>query len=224
MPRYTKKSTNKRNRKNNTYKRYRSIKNIVPDSHVVKLRYVDNASLDANIGLTAQHLYRANSIFDPDLTAVGHQPLGHDQWLPFYDHYTVIGSKCTVHFTTANSDASLGSQMVGVLLQDSTASITNPNNIMEQTGSGYKVLTNASAGQTATVSKGFSAKKFFGLQSVKDNRALIGAAQQTNPTELAYFNVYQTALNSTHNPDFVRIIVTIEYTVLYTERKTLAQS
>jgi hypothetical protein len=52
-------------------------------------------SLDpAAVGAGVQ--YASNSIFDPNLTATGHQPLSHDQWSQFYQHYLVMGSKITI--------------------------------------------------------------------------------------------------------------------------------
>lgn len=36
------------------------------------------------------HLFRANGIFDPDVTGTGHQPLYRDQVADLYTNYTVI--------------------------------------------------------------------------------------------------------------------------------------
>lgn len=214
----------KRTRRTRKTKRFKTIRNIVPDSHVVKLKYVEQFNLNAGTGTNAVHVFRANSIFDPSLTTTGHQPLGRDQWLPFYDHYLVIGAKIKCQFISVDADGNTGSQMVGIMLQDSSTSNLNPINIMEQTGSTYKVLTSSDAMQKAVVSKGFSPKKFFGLKDISDNRSLVGAAQDGNPTEGAYWLVYQAPLDPTQNCGTIRCIATIEYLVKYTERKTLAQS
>lgn len=204
----------------------RAQSNVVPRSKVVKLRYVDQFTLDANAGLVSSRVYRANSIHDPDFSGLGHQPLGHDQWGVFYNHYNVIGSKITAKYvSTGIADNAADASMVGILLKDNTTVIIDPKLIMEQTNSGYGILTQADANQTKTIRKGYSTKRFFDVQDVKDNRQLLGATFGTTPTEEAYFHVYQAALNTnTHDPGPILVIITIEYLVQLTERKSLSAS
>jgi len=67
---------------------------------IVKLRYAEDVNISAGIAL-GSYDFRANSIFDPNLTGIGHQPLGHDQWAVFYDHYVVLGARIKVTLTQA---------------------------------------------------------------------------------------------------------------------------
>ena len=220
---YAKRSYKKRSYKKKKSYVPRRIKNIVPDSHMVKLKYVDTVKVNAGASAPNSYVFRANSIQDPDQTGTGHQPLGHDQWAPFYDHYTVVGAKITVRFMSILETAQ-GNAVVGILLKDNATVIVDPLTIMEETGSGYKVVTNADAKGTCMVSKGFSSKRFFGLQSIRDNRQLVGAAFGSNPTEEAYFHIYSAPIDPAVDPGVVDCVVTIEYTVLLTERKSLARS
>lgn len=221
---YKKRTYKKRSRKSTAFTRYRSIKNIVPDSKIVKLRYVQQIGLDAGAGLASAHVFRANSIFDPDYSGTGHQPLGHDQWAVFYDHYNVISSKCTAQFIATGTNSSTDACMVGILLKDNISPITDPTTIMEQSNSGYSFLSGQTASSVKTIRKGYSAKQFFGLKDVKDNRSITGGNMGGNAGDDALFHVYQTALGVTDNPRSIDAIVTIEYLVQLTERKTLAQS
>lgn len=68
----------------------------------VKLRYRENLAYNQLAGALGDNVYRGNSLFDPDLTGTGGQPMGFDQWANFYSSYTVLGSKIEV--TTMNSD------------------------------------------------------------------------------------------------------------------------
>ncbi len=65
------------------------ITGIDPHKYVV-LKYVDNFS--ATIASTAgtQQTMNLNSIFDPDRTGVGHQPLYYDQYAALYNRYRVL--------------------------------------------------------------------------------------------------------------------------------------
>ena len=214
-------------RSSNVYKKNlaRNItRNIVPNSKVVKLRYCTTISRNPALGVASTYIFRANSLFDPDFSSIGHQPMGFDQWATFYDHYTVVGSKITANFMSSNSSATTGSAIVGVYLKDSSAAITDVTTLMEQTNVGYKVMTASAAGQKATVSKGFSTKKFFGIRDIRDNRQLLGAPMSQNPTEDAYFHVFVGPTDGGTDPDTVHIVVTIEFMAILTERKALGQS
>lgn len=214
---------NKRRRRSRR-KRFTRLVNITPATKTIKLRYVDQFNLDGPTGVNSVRVFRANSIFDPDYTGTGHQPLGRDQWSVFYDHYCVLGAKITAKFVSTGSTASTDACMVGILLKDNSTTIVSPTTIMEQTNSGYAVLTNSNASQTKTIRKGYSARKFFNLKDVKDNRALVGAQFGSTPPEDAYFHVYQTPLSPSDDARPIRVIVTIEYIVNLSERKSLVQS
>lgn len=62
-------------------------------------------------GLGADQVYRANSLFDPDFTGVGDQPIGFDQWSALFGVFRVTNCRYVVEFTNANTSPCL----VGVL-------------------------------------------------------------------------------------------------------------
>lgn len=68
----------------------------VPDRLYVKLRYREQLSWTQVAGNLGDNVYRGNSLFDPDLTGTGGQPMGFDQWSAFYGSYTVLGSSIDV--------------------------------------------------------------------------------------------------------------------------------
>jgi len=215
----------RRGRKRRRTRRMRFSKNIVPDAKIVKFRYVDTVSRNPSVGgVASTYLFRANSIFDPDFTAIGHQPLGHDEWSVFYDHYTVLGARITATFLSTSDVATSGTAICGILLKDNATPISDVRTLMEQTNSGYRVVTNADAKQKITVSKNFSTKRFFGLKDVADNRALVGAQFNNNLVEDAYFHVYVAGTAADLDPPALNIIVTIEYICKLTERRSLTGS
>ena len=97
MPRRTKK---KNFRSRRTARRQQPMlalgRSPIPDKSLVKLRYCQRCAINPAAGVTNSYLFRANSLFDPDLTGTGHQPLGFDEWAKFYRRYCVLGSKITV--------------------------------------------------------------------------------------------------------------------------------
>lgn len=77
------KSSNKRK-----YEHLRTT-SVVPDMLTAKLPYYEYIHLFGNI--SSDYVFTLNSIFDPNFTGVGHQPIGHDQWAAFYNRYRVTG-------------------------------------------------------------------------------------------------------------------------------------
>jgi len=68
----------------------------MPGKLQVVMRYSTTVNLSNTLaGTTENYLFRTNSIFDPDFTGIGHQPLGHDQWAAFYNRYKVVRSNIT---------------------------------------------------------------------------------------------------------------------------------
>ena len=91
-----------------------------PRSMRAILRYSDTFNLEPGLGGTSHQLYRATSIFDPNLTGVGHQPYGHDLYQQVYNHYKVI--KAVIKVTAVEGE---GNAIFGVTqTDDSTVSST----------------------------------------------------------------------------------------------------
>lgn len=74
--------------------------NPFPNSKLVRHKYVDSFALPAasGAGLNVVWQWRANSVYDPDYTTTGHQPMFHDQMAAEYNHYTVLHSTIRVSF------------------------------------------------------------------------------------------------------------------------------
>jgi hypothetical protein len=63
------------------------LRDIAPDSIKVPLNYTMDIDLAGAVML--DHVINLNSLYDPDATGVGNQPLGFDQWSAFYSRYRV---------------------------------------------------------------------------------------------------------------------------------------
>jgi len=60
-----------------------------------KLRYCDNYQISiATAGVPSYQVWMVNSLFDPDVTGTGHQPMYFDQLAAMYLNYTVY--KCVI--------------------------------------------------------------------------------------------------------------------------------
>lgn len=196
-----------------------------PKTTAVKLRYVESRTINGGVGSIGSINYRANSCFDPYQSGVGHQPSGFDQWSLFYNHYVVVGSKCKATFSLTGTTASGGISVCGVYLSDDATYSADVNTLMEQSHTKKaKSYYSVEAGKPVTVTKGFSTKKFFNVTNVTDNISRLGAYITANPTENAYFVVFNGNANGTIDPPDVTVLVEIEYIVIFSEPKELPQS
>lgn len=82
----------------------RSVPHCYNNNYTVKLSYADNFRHDVNYGNPARQVFRTNSIFDPDFTGTGHQPMFRDLWASMYDHYTVLACDIELHFYNGSVD------------------------------------------------------------------------------------------------------------------------
>lgn len=230
MPFYRKKKSSTRPRK--PAKKYRKKpammqrinRPVMPDTVMVKLRYHTNILLDPAAGLAANHFFRANGIYDPDYTGVGHQPMGMDQWAAFYQHFQVLGSRLTARFVSQSDAASTGTALAGVGLQRSATSVASVDSVVEARDANTRIMTSANAKQDITVTRNFSAKRFFGVKDVRDNDHLQGLCSGSDPAQVAYFNVFLAPLVSSADVASTTVSVLIEYIVLFKERNELPSS
>jgi len=228
MPRYRR----KRLYRKRPYKKRRVIrrrKRVLPvggfpSSKIVKLRYVETISFDAGTGSYALNNFRANSIFDPNSTGVGHQPSNFDRWALLYDRYTVLGSRCKVdlvpqstntepgiivlHLSEAGDDITLahGSGGINNILEQPRMSATR-RNYYANNGPGIKPLY-----------KSFSAKKFFSVKNIV-GLTPYSADIATNPVEGAFYEVAVVSADDVNNPGAIKLRITIDYIAMLTEPK-----
>lgn len=107
----------------------RGVAPITP-RFITRMRYTaQDITLASVSGVLADYSFRLNSLFDPDLTGVGHQPLGRDQMAQFYNRYRVFAASWKI---TTFPTGSAGTLVV-LPSNDATslASVT-PSTIMEQ--------------------------------------------------------------------------------------------
>lgn len=225
MPRkraYRKPRPRRRRRKTHKKKAYpgRGMPGF-PSNRVVKMRYAEQIRMDAGVAQKAFFNFRANSIFDPNETGGGHQPLGHDQWAQFYNHYIVIGSKITCTYTATTNAGS--PSIYGIYLSDDTTVPLTALQICEQGLAKWKAAPLATdGGQPARkIFNTFSAKKFFNINDVKDNRSTIGASFNSNPSDVAIYHMFTQAMDNLANPPAVDVLIIIDYIVMMQEPKTL---
>jgi len=208
-------------------RRYSPAAMGIPNSKIVKLRYVEWYTFNLSGVSSGVAVYRANGPYDPYAGTGGHQPLGYDQWAALYQHCVVLGSKCSVGFD-AGFDSSARPLLVGVYLNDDTSTPATIASLLEDPKSRIaQVNCFSGAGKSrARVVHTYSAKRFFGLRDVKDNKYEIGSAVGTTPTEEAIYSIFCQLPAGTIGgaQTLIQAKVTIDYCIQFSERKDIDQS
>lgn len=192
-----------------------SSNSVLPNKTKVTLRYAQKISLNSGIGLAATQVFSANGAYDPDISGVGHQPRGFDQYMTMYDHYQVIGSRITVAAVQPSV-----SGIVGIALRDTNVATPSYTDLMEERGTNsvYGIL--STSGEHVGLDLSFSQKKFFGTSDIDDKYQ---GSVAGNPQDGAFFHVWNTAIS-----DVVAMstgyIVNIDYIIVFTEPKNPPQS
>lgn len=199
-------------------------RSVYPDmrQHRTTLRYFGNfITLNPGIGGTAAtHVFSANGLYDPDITGTGHQPIGFDQLMALYDHYTVIGAKIRCYFN--NKDTS-NPQFGAVIVRDSNTPTADTRQIVEN---GYidmaQLATFGTGGDKGQVATSVDISKYLGRTSALADPQLKGSVT-SNPVEEVYFHVTAFSASNVDGGD-VTVNCIIDYDVMFHERRVTLPS
>jgi len=237
MPRYRKRNYRRKRPtryRGRRYKKYQrkgpSTKVIkfttgIPDRMMLKLKYAQSVQLvDAVGGVDQFYAFRGNSIWDPDRTGVGTQPLGRDQWVNFYNYYTVHGSKINVQILNQKSASTESTVIVSLSPQITDPAIggITTNELPTYPYCKWVLLSGSASGNLPKyISSYMSTRKIFGEKDQLDDD--YKSLQGTNPTNQWYWRIQSNNVDAT-NIFSVIMLVTITYYVEFQERVLLAPS
>lgn len=131
MPRRTRKPISKRRRNSNVALKTANLIRMptgVPDRMLIRLKYCER---QRNPATAIDYVYNLNSIYDPNQTGTGHQPLGRDQWSAFYNRYRVIKVQAKIRALCDGATE----RYFGVVANNDTAAFTVFDTACETTGS-----------------------------------------------------------------------------------------
>jgi hypothetical protein len=192
------------------------------------LYYEYQITLTGASGILDTHYFSANGIFDPDITGTGHQPIGFDQAMLFFEQYVVFRSTITVTFK--NNAAGTGVRC-GVFLNPDTSNPTI-SGVMEN---GYMKSAVVNGTESANSGPGFHNMKtvslscdsvaYFDSKSRKLHamRDTFSGTSAANPSEQVYFGIFAFNMVSATTYELF-FDVMISYDVRFWEPRKVAAS
>lgn len=191
---------------------------------IARMRYCDSVALNGCALADATALiYSANGAWDPQTAVGGHQPMGFDQLMAFYQHYTVMSSVLTVDFSISNVQFPDPGEacIVGIALRDTAVFSTTSTTAREVGNITWVHLANDGSTGTAKLSKRFQLRKVF--PGATASNALYRGNTVSNPTEGQFYHIYNMGDGYRDAPQ-LHINITIEYNCILTERRPLVAS
>lgn len=200
----------------------RHIANQMSDYATYTLKYTElypDVSLGGSLKWYKQ--FRPNSIYDPNYSDVGHQPLGRDLLAAIYQHYRVLKAEFTCSFSPAGKRAAdnvfVHSYIVGDLV--GTGQTTTPTSV--------QTLGECKRGRCWLVSAEDTVSKWVRtiypglLDETIDTNGITDAAQQSmwtpigsNPAEEQYYTIMVNT-NGSDEVSYFSVLVQIKYTVQF---------
>lgn len=173
-------------------------------------------------GTCAVTVFAANGLYDPDITGIGHQPSGFDQFMALYNEYVV--TEASIEATFENTDTSY-SQICGISLQD-FATVATDCRVYTENGNVVTTVIGQAGGASAHIKtlKITCNQKFISkLQNILTENDFAGTAS-ANPVDTAHFHVFCAPMNASVDAASVYARVVIKYKVLFRDPKLNALS
>jgi len=196
--------------------------NGFPDSIMSRHRSVTILNSDPASSGKLVWVFSANGMFV-------RQPMGFDEMMARYNHFTVVGSKITVKafpFVVGNVDPGMIIITTSANEETDTTYASLEHLLEQRLSTGKKMVgsqgVTTAGGGTVICSARFSAKKFFGTKFIVGGSQYRGSST-ANPTEGAFFNVHHHSI-AANNPGALSLVVQIDYIAVFSEPKHMARS
>jgi len=202
----------------------RAVGTVLPNRLNARLEYWDYQSLDPSAGAFGTYVFCPSSLYDPNYTGVGHQPMGFDQLAAVYAHYAVTKCKITVSFSPTS--VTTIPYVVGILKSHDNGSAGPWAKVLEQ-GPGVCTYELLSGGTNIPCSRPnlsltYSAAKDAGVVDLVDSDLSAGVG--SSPVDNYYFVIFIQAADLSADPPWTALTVHMEFDALFYAKQQLVQS
>lgn len=175
-----------------------------------RLTYSEAIQLDPGLATGATYVFAANGLFDPNITGVGHQPAGFDQYMLLYGEYVV--TKSWIKIVSVNTDPN-SQQLIGISFLDKSATSVDPRVYIEQGSCKWSLLDTYKSGSVVTLTHEVDMRKV-STQDIFTEDNFTGSAT-TNPTDTHYWHLWAAPIDLATNTSAVSLMVEIQYEVYF---------
>lgn len=200
---------------------------ITTDNVYVKLRYHGQYRLTTStIPTFGKYTLTGNGLYDPDITQVGRQCTGYDQWCQFYNKYIVYGSKITVTALNQATNYDYTVYLIPTLEQTPNWYGLSTYEVGELPYNKYSAMFGTAENKNWKKMKHYmSTKKIAGIKNIDE--ADFGTLTSSNPVNTCwYWQLYVVPFNWYSGPNTLDMLfdVKITYYARFYDRVTLPTS
>lgn len=184
------------------------------------LPYYDSGySINPAIGTTGAHTFRANSMYDFDGSGGGHQPLGFDQLMLMYEHFTVIGFQCKIDIRSKDNTYN---QIVGAYLSSDPFPETDIRKILENGDTVWQIIGPSGSGieSVCSLTLKCNIEKFLGITAIMSDDSMRGSAS-ADPTNGVYLHVIACPFDQSSDVAGIEFGMYANFVGVFTEPKEL---
>lgn len=189
------------------------------DTARVALRYVEGIGLDTASTGYAEKVFRMNSIYDPNFTDAGHQPLFYDQWATIYDRYRVTEVEAYFQFVSASGAEGY---VVGMIPTHSSSTATGYSDQFEEPHAIFKAIGGVSTPVRALRGK-WKLPQLFGLTAMEYSDLSYCADFGSNPADVYFLHLRAQTLDASVGTPVYGILL-LTYFVELEHRKDTTSS
>lgn len=203
----------------------RSPVSLCPPAIRVVLKYNFRCAVISAVGALSLQVFSANGMFDPDITGVGGQPLGYDQWSAFYQRYRVLASSCEATWSTPDAGSNDAQTLRICLVPSSIAStFTNFEAAASQPYAKSRYVNGVIPNGAAILRSTMESAVMNGMtkQGILTNDET-SALTSANPSDQWYWHCYMSTVDSTASASGF-VFGTVYYLVDFFDRNLLSLS
>lgn len=175
-----------------------------------KLVYSTTVNIEPGLATCGSHVFTCNGLFDPDITGVGYQPTGFDQYMALYNEYIV--TKSYIKIVASNTDPN-SQQVIGIAFLDLPATSTDARQYLNTGTCKWSVVDTYKSGSTVTLTHEADMRSA-STQDIFNENGYSGTAS-ANPTDTHYWHLFAAPVDLATNSSAVNAIVYIEYEVYF---------
>lgn len=192
-----------------------------PDELHCTLKYVEDSIAFSGVSPSAQ-VFRINSLFDPNLTGTGHQPLWFDQLSIPYGKYLVVAARVEaeiINLNTANGIAKC------VSLYDDVDNSANIVQELSESRYAREVISGMQTGSNAVeklIMPVIPIAKLFGQKEIESDPDVYSLVT-TNPQDVAYY-IFKAKASDGINAMAITVNFTIYFDCIFKELQSPTSS
>lgn len=168
-------------------------------------------------GFADSYVFSLNGLYDTDISGTGHQPIGFDQMMLMYNHYTVVSAKVNVQYIGTDTTYPI---VVGMYVTGNSTEESYIEKVIENGQCIYRLIPPAGqASNIGTLKANYNISKELGISNILSEADARGT-NASNPAEQLYLHIIAEPMGS-EDALPVKVLITIDYLVILTEPKLL---